>query len=291
MNSKQDILNNVKAEALESARMHTSDQSDPTDPSVLSRAQERALRQEWRTPPEFFEVLDAEFGFEIDVAASRDNSLCSQFLKVEHDALAETTHWFTYASHAYCNPGFSNLDPWVRKAHAEVNAELRPCTAVVLSCASHAKWFEFCARHASEIRLLSPRVQFLPPPGIKPSSNARDSVLIVFRKTPVGWPGAHIWNWNWKEQTCWAEREGLKVEIVAPQTWQSGYGIAGKREKRKPLAMEIAKRLGYQGSSQDEADAVCLANYAECHGRQEELALTGPRGGTWRPKRKGKRSA
>lgn len=38
------------------------------------------------------------------------------------------------------------------------------------------------------------------PPGIKPSSNARDCMLIVFRKTPVGWPGAHIWNWNWKEQ-------------------------------------------------------------------------------------------
>lgn len=173
---------------------------------VLDRAAERALRQEWRTPQDFWKVLNEEFAFDVDVAADRENALCNVFITAKQDALGYGK-WFGYVeiariSSAYCNPGFGNIDAWVRKAYSEVQRESGPsCTAVVLACASHAKWFDFSVRHAHEIRLLTPRVQFTPPPGIKASSNARDSVLMVFRRTPANWPGAHIWLWNWKERT------------------------------------------------------------------------------------------
>lgn len=89
------------------------------------------------------------------------------------------------------------------------------------------------------------------------------------------------------------EMAGLPVELVYAQTWQAAFGIGGKRAERKLGAQRVAQALcpGMRGLSEDEADAVCLAEYATRTGRQEELTLCGPRGGTFgykrRPKGKG----
>ncbi len=48
-----------------------------------------------------------------------------------------------------------------------------------------ADWFRFAAANAAEIRLLSPRVQYVAPPGVKQSSNSHDCVAMVFRHGPV----------------------------------------------------------------------------------------------------------
>ncbi len=74
------------------------------------------------------------------------------------------------------------------------------------------------------------------------------------------------------------EMAGLGVELVYAQTWQSAYGISGQRKDRKLGAKRVASMLGAGNVSEDEADAVCLADYAERVGLQEELALSGKRG-------------
>jgi len=81
------------------------------------------------------------------------------------------------------------------------------------------------------------------------------------------------------------EQAGLDVELVYAQTWQSAYNITGKRPDRKLGAQRVAHALGAGALTEDEADAVCLADYAERVGRQEELALRGPRGGKLRVRR------
>lgn len=76
------------------------------------------------------------------------------------------------------------------------------------------------------------------------------------------------------------EDAGLDVERYSAQTWQSGFSLAGKRDKRKDGSKRVAIMLGApEGISEDEADAVCLCEYARCHGRQLGLMLMGPRGG------------
>lgn len=61
------------------------------------------------------------------------------------------------------------------------------------------------------------------------------------------------------------ERAGLvRIEIVHPSTWQNNYGISAKNGGDVKLgAMRVAKLLGYGGDSQDEADAICLCDYAQ----------------------------
>lgn len=56
---------------------------------------------------------------------------------------------------------------------------------------------------------------------------------------------------------------GLCSRTVQPSVWQASYGITGGREERKVGARRVANRLGYQGKSQDEADAVVLCAYAD----------------------------
>lgn len=76
------------------------------------------------------------------------------------------------------------------------------------------------------------------------------------------------------------ESAGLPVELIYPQTWQSAYGIVGCSQDRKRGAYRVATMLGADSKiTNDEADAVCLCDFATRKGHQDELALVGPRGG------------
>lgn len=44
-------------------------------------------KQDWCTPKEFFDVLDAEFHFTLDAAATKKNAKCSAYFTPEDDAL------------------------------------------------------------------------------------------------------------------------------------------------------------------------------------------------------------
>lgn len=63
-------------------------------------------RDSWRTPPEIFAALNAEFVFQLDAAASEKNRLCRLFISQEQNTL--TTSWpeaMGYASgYVWLNP-------------------------------------------------------------------------------------------------------------------------------------------------------------------------------------------
>ena len=44
-------------------------------------------KQDWCTPKEFFDVLDAEFHFTLDASATKKNAKCSAYFTPEDDAL------------------------------------------------------------------------------------------------------------------------------------------------------------------------------------------------------------
>jgi phage N-6-adenine-methyltransferase len=155
------------------------------------------LRQEWETPPDFWEVINAEFHFEMDACAIPKNTKCVLFVTPEQDGLT-----VTWAERTWCNPGFSNIGAWLRKAIEQV-ARKEPAdrlgTHIVvmgLVNPSTDAWSQWGLR-ASEIRLLSPRVQFVAPFGVKQTSNPRENALFIFRYNPHRRP-ADIWTWKWK---------------------------------------------------------------------------------------------
>lgn len=154
----------------------------------------KELRQEWRTPPEFIQAIQREFRIDIDVAASAENCVVQRHYNKERDGLHQ--RWFIDSVVcAWCNPGFSSIGAWVDKAITEVS--LVPwATAILMVLASPStKWWAQAEQNGAEIRLLAPRVQFLPPPAIVPSSNARENALLIFRSENTE---SRIFTWRWK---------------------------------------------------------------------------------------------
>ena len=167
----------------------------------------RDLRQEWQTPDDFYSVLCAEFGFQVDAAASPENARCHYILTPEDDALSDDIAWITEGRHMldsgdiyriYCNPPYTNVLPWVEKAHAEAQKSPSAVVCLVAHAGLATEWFARAVELATEIRLCRPRIQFVAPPGVQQSSNARDSVVMVFRRKVVPGP-ARIWLWDWKD--------------------------------------------------------------------------------------------
>lgn len=168
-------------------------------------------RQEWETPPEFFAALDRYFNFDIDVCATRDNNKCFDYIAPEQDGLE--AEWFTFKRapmgrrSAFCNPGFSNLAPWIKQAASQVD-EYPHSRAVLISHVGTAQaWSKLAFSLAKELWLPWPRVNYIPHPAVvaemkaagkKPSSNTKDTAVWIFdnRVTKAGLQIVPQWEWQ-----------------------------------------------------------------------------------------------
>lgn len=75
--------------------------------------------EEWGTPQDLFDKLDAEFHFDVDVCATGKNAKCSKFFTKEHDGLKQS--WL--GKTVWCNPPYGKkIAEWVKKAYLESRA-------------------------------------------------------------------------------------------------------------------------------------------------------------------------
>ena len=176
----------------------------------MSTETERDLRQEWETPEDFFGVVDAEFDFQIDVCATAENTKCDDYIGPKGDqgalmidAKYPATPWLpSNIRRAWCNPGFSDPFPWMERAYKEAQAHCDAVIVVMSRISPSTKWWRNWAMKALEIRLLTgsarskSRVHFVPPPGVKASSNTQENCLIIFRPNPHELL-PRIWTWDW----------------------------------------------------------------------------------------------
>lgn len=164
---------------------------------------ERDMRQEWETPDDFFDVVNAEFDFQIDVCATKDNAKCDIYHSLYDygvDSLNHDTSWLIPdigRYRAWCNPGFANPGPWMEKAYREAQKHEDAVVAVMGLISPSTEWWRKWGVSASEIRLIGGRrIQFKPPPGIAPSSNSRENALFIFTETKE-YDSSCMWTWDW----------------------------------------------------------------------------------------------
>lgn len=94
----------------------------------------------YTTPPEIFDPLDAVYHFKYDIAAAHDNHRCAKYFTKEDDALS--IKWPKNVP-LWCNPPYSKegglLIEWLKKALRE---SLEGSTTVLLLPAdTSTKWF------------------------------------------------------------------------------------------------------------------------------------------------------
>lgn len=136
------------------------------------------VTHDWETPRELFRALDGEFHFQLDAAASVDNTLCTHFYTAEMDALRFGWDW---AEAVFVNPPYgSQISRWVQKGFDESQ---NGCVVVMLIPArtDTTYWHQYVMR-AAEIRFVRLRLRFS-----GSSINAPfPSAVVVFR------PGEHV---------------------------------------------------------------------------------------------------
>jgi len=131
---------------------------------------EAEVRDFWQTPKQLASNLVERYGLEIDVASSNENKVCELNFNRDDDALIQN-----WDKNSWCNPPYSDILPWVKKALAS------PVTTVMLlPMRTASPWFRALT---NDVRVnwyaFKGRVAFTPPPGVKPSSPRHDSGLFV----------------------------------------------------------------------------------------------------------------
>lgn len=68
---------------------------------------------EWATPQDFYDQLDKEFHFSLDVAADAENAKSARYFTQSDDGLAQS--WDNET--VFCNPPYGReIGKWVKKA-------------------------------------------------------------------------------------------------------------------------------------------------------------------------------
>lgn len=170
--------------------------TDPTQDQI------KAWKQQYSTPGEFLEWVEAVVlphyahgKITLDTCALPWNNIAKHFIAPTGTMFVDgmvgcdglKTSWKT-AGAAWCNPGFSDILPWARKARLEADAGQ---LSVMLTHAAHASgWAQWTINNgASACWLVNPRINFIEAPqlvslyeavGKKLAGNNRDSMLWVF---------------------------------------------------------------------------------------------------------------
>lgn len=146
-------------------------------------------KDDWRTPPDLFARLNAEFGFTLDVAASAENSLCEEWLSEGPGGGALGESWAHVQQFStpicWCNPPYSRglQGKFIAKASLErVNGVT---TVMLLPARTDTKAFhtyiwndeEHRPYRGVEVRFLKGRLRFVG----APSSAPFPSMIVIFR--------------------------------------------------------------------------------------------------------------
>lgn len=131
----------------------------------------------WETPQEFFNKLDAEFHFDLDVCAIPSNAKCQRYYTPEDDGLSQP-----WEGRVWCNPPYGRqISKWVQKA-AQSAAE-GAIVVMLLPARTDTKWFHNYIYGQREIRFVSGRLKF----GGSKNSAPFPSMVVVFKPHRERW--------------------------------------------------------------------------------------------------------
>lgn len=133
---------------------------------------------DWATPQGFFDDLNAEFGFTLDVCATDENAKCANWYTRELDGLSNSwAHSQGDTGAVFMNPPYGRtIGQWVAKARATAEAG-RTVVCLVPARTDTAWWHDNVIGGKAEVRFVRGRLKFS---GAK-NSAPFPSAVVVFR--------------------------------------------------------------------------------------------------------------
>ena len=128
-------------------------------------------RQNWATPPPFYNWLNETFGpFVVDVCAEEWSAKCPFYYDKQADGLSQ--NWakdckrISEDGKFFCNPEFDGPDAWLEKGYKHARYD-GVGGLYVLPNSTDVAWFHDFAT-LGDIVLIRGRINFDPPPGYEP---------------------------------------------------------------------------------------------------------------------------
>jgi phage N-6-adenine-methyltransferase len=131
----------------------------------------------WTTPKWLFNYLDRRFDFKLDAAASAENHLVPFFYTEESNGL--DSPWSS-DGWTFCNPPYSNVAEWVRKAAKELTLHNRRSLLLVPVRSDQAWWHEYAISGIAAIEWYQGRISF----GESTGSAWMYSINLIFGAKP-----------------------------------------------------------------------------------------------------------
>jgi len=127
---------------------------------------------EWETPQDFFNILDKEFMFDIDVCATKENSKCKRWYEIRDNGLSKS--WNDHR--VWCNPPYGReIGKWVKKASEATGGVV----VMLIPARTDTKYFhEYIYQKLNvEIRFIKGRLKF----GGHSNSAPFPSMVVIFK--------------------------------------------------------------------------------------------------------------
>ena len=124
----------------------------------------------WETPQDFFDKLNDEFHFTLDVCATPQNAKCARFYTKEQDGLAQKWDGVVWCNPPYCRQTVK----WVEKAYNESKRGVT--TVMLIPCRTDVSYFHDFILGKAEVRFVRGRLKF----GGSKNSAPFPSMVVVF---------------------------------------------------------------------------------------------------------------
>lgn len=140
------------------------------------------------TPPEFLKALKHRLAideFIIDLAADEMNTVAASYYDEADDSL--TLSW-AFDGWGFCNPPYSHIEPWVKKAYEEAQTGAK--VAMLLPASVGSNWWANWVIGKAYVTFLNGRITFI---GHK-SPYPKDLVVLLYAPFLDG--GSCVWSWQ-----------------------------------------------------------------------------------------------
>lgn len=128
---------------------------------------------QWATPLDFFQEINAEFEFDLDPCADEENHKCERYFTKDQNGLLQD--WG--GCRVFCNPPYGKeIGAWVEKAYHEGHKE-GTLVVMLIPARTDTKYFHDFILNRAEVRFVRGRLKF----GGAAAGAPFPSMLVIFR--------------------------------------------------------------------------------------------------------------
>lgn len=125
---------------------------------MINKALFTSNKEDWETPQDFYDRLNAKYHFEWDLAASDDNAKCDNYFTRDDNSLEQD--WEGLSGNLFLNPPYGReLKLWVKKAATTGLKDKQNLVMLIPSRTDTSYWHDYIFNHA-EIKFLRGRLKF-----------------------------------------------------------------------------------------------------------------------------------